>query len=95
LTLICLLLTAAAPKSDTASTIQAAGTLACGIISLAEDWSRDDPHGPLERFDGEICRAVAAAVLGKAAQARVEAYPGESEALDALTARRPMAARRA
>ncbi len=86
--MVCLLLTAASPKPDTAAAIQAAGTLACGVVAPAEDWSRDDPHGPLDAFDTAICRATAAAVLGSAAKARVEAYPGEAEALNALTAQK-------
>ncbi len=83
--LLCLLLTAAALKPDATSAIQAAQTLACGVVAEPEDWSRDDAHGPLREFDTEICRAVAAAVLGSAAKASIQAYPAEADALDALT----------
>lgn len=83
-----LLLVAAAAKPDTAARLQAAGTLDCGVVTPAEDWSRDDPHGPLRDFDTAICRAVAAAVLGNPADAQVKIYPSEADALNALSDRR-------
>jgi len=86
--LIPLLLLAAAPTPDTTARLQAAGALACGVVAEAEDWSRDDPHGPMQAFDTEICRAVAAALLGDPAGARVKTYPSEADALDALADRR-------
>jgi general L-amino acid transport system substrate-binding protein len=85
--LLLLLLAAAAPKPDTAAKLQAAGTLACGVVSEAEDWSHDDPHGPMQKFDTEICRAVAAALLGDPAGARVKTYKSEEDALRALSNR--------
>jgi general L-amino acid transport system substrate-binding protein len=83
--LLCLLLAAAAPKPDTTTAIRSAQSLACGVVAEPEDWSRDDAHGPLSEFDTEICRAVAAAALGSAAKASIQAYPAEADALDALS----------
>jgi general L-amino acid transport system substrate-binding protein len=73
---------------DTAAAIQASQTLVCGVVAEAEDWSRDDPHGPLPEFDTQICRAAAAAVLGSAAGASIQTYPAEAEALGALAAQK-------
>jgi general L-amino acid transport system substrate-binding protein len=83
--LILLLLVAAAPKPDTAARLQAAGTLPCGVVAPAEDWSRDDPHGPMQAFDAAICRAVAAALLANPAAAQIKTYKSEAEALSALS----------
>ena len=43
-------------------------------------------HGNLSALETEICRAVAAAVLGDASAATIQTFPAEPEALNALKA---------
>ncbi len=47
-------------------TVQARGTLNCGVSGAAVAFSTLDPSGEMVGFDADFCRAVAAAVLGDA-----------------------------
>lgn len=47
-------------------TVQARGTLNCGVSGAAVAFSTLDPSGNMVGFDADFCRAVAAAVLGDA-----------------------------
>ena len=38
--------------------------LDCGTVQAADDWNVQDMHGDLSALGGEICRAVAVAILG-------------------------------
>jgi general L-amino acid transport system substrate-binding protein len=56
-------------------------TLNCGVITEPADETKDDTHGDLSAFDGEICRAVAAATHATVA---LHAYPSEALGYAAL-----------
>ncbi len=47
-------------------TVQARGTLNCGVSGAAVAFSTLDPSGEMVGFDADFCRVVAAAVLGDA-----------------------------
>ena len=51
-----------------------------------DDWNGEDVHGNLSALGGEICRAVAVAILGDADGLTIQAFPAEPEALAALKA---------
>jgi general L-amino acid transport system substrate-binding protein len=77
---------AEALPSPTLAAVRAAGHLDCGVVQAVDDWNSEDVHGDLSALEGEVCRAVAAAVLGDAEAASVHAFAGELEALGALKA---------
>jgi general L-amino acid transport system substrate-binding protein len=64
--------------------VKASQKLSCGVTVEVTDWNKEDLHGSLATLGGEICKAVAAAVLGDAAKAHIQPYPVEQEALEAL-----------
>ncbi len=68
--------------------VRAAGTLACGVLTEPADYTHDDSHGPLPAFGVDLCRAVAAAVLGRADAVRVLGLPDEADGFAALAAGR-------
>ncbi len=85
LTPMLLVLLAARPgAASTLETVRARHTLACGVVSEAQDWNKEDLHGDLSALGSEVCRAVAVAALGRADAARITAYPAEPEALAGL-----------
>ena len=86
--LLALLASSASYAGQTLDRVRAAGTLACGSITEPGDYTKDDTHGRTESFGGDICRAVAAAVLGDASRAIVNGYHDEQEGLAALQAGR-------
>lgn len=76
---------AAAPDAaHSLDAVERGGRLACGTIEAAEDWNGQDQHGDLSALTREICRAVAAAILGNADKVDVVAFPGEPDALAGL-----------
>jgi general L-amino acid transport system substrate-binding protein len=75
-----------APTGPVIDAIRAAGHFDCGTVTAADDWNGTDLHGNLSALGGEICRAVAVAILGKADAVEVREFPGEPEALSALRA---------
>jgi general L-amino acid transport system substrate-binding protein len=79
----CAALPAAAP-AQTLDAVRAAKHLKCGVVAASDDWNRTDIHGDLSDLGGEICKAVAIAILGDAATADVPEFPGEPEALTGL-----------
>ena len=75
----------AAPQSLALAAIRAANRLDCAVVRGEEDWNGEDVHGDISAFAGEVCRAVALAVLGEHGTVAVHPYPGEDEAIAALT----------
>ena len=73
-----------ASRAQTLGAVRASGHLECGVVQGVDDWNGEDLHGDLSAFEGEICRAVAAAILGDADTAEIHDFPGELEALRAL-----------
>ena len=64
--------------------VKAASKLSCGLISELEEYNKEDRHGALDALGGEICKAVAVAVLGDGAVVATKTYPVEIEALKGL-----------
>src|SRR5262249_16509555 len=70
-----LALATALPASDagaqTLAAVRQRGQLACGTSTGTAGFSAPDPQGMWRGFDVDICRAVAAAVLGDGSQVRI------------------------
>jgi general L-amino acid transport system substrate-binding protein len=66
------------------ASIKASHHLDCGTVQSADDWNGEDVHGDLSALGGEICRAVAVAILGGSEGLSIQAFPAEPEALAAL-----------
>jgi general L-amino acid transport system substrate-binding protein len=77
---------ASAADAQTLASIKASRHFDCGTVQSADDWNGQDVHGDLSALGGEICRAVAVAILGDAEGLSIHAYPAEPEALAALKA---------
>jgi general L-amino acid transport system substrate-binding protein len=75
----------AARAETTLAKVRAAGALRCGIDVAEAEYSTSDDHGGREAFDGDLCRAVAVAVLGLQAKALVTRYPDDRDSMKALT----------
>jgi len=75
-----------APTGPVIDAIRASGRINCGVVTAGDDWNKTDLHGNLSDLGGEICRAVAVAILGNDDGLRISAFPGEAEALSALRA---------
>ena len=75
----------AAAHETTLARVRAVGVLRCGIDVEEAEYSTTDDHGNREAFDADLCRAVAVAVLGKDAKARVAHYPDDNTAMKGLT----------
>lgn len=57
---------AAAATADTLDDVRSAGELACGVSEGVPGFSNPNSEGVWEGLDADVCRAVAAAVLGDA-----------------------------
>lgn len=75
-----------APTGPVIDAIRASGHIACGTVTAADDWNKTDLHGDLSALGGEICRAIAIAILGTTDGLAIQMFPGEAEALTALRA---------
>ena len=64
--LLALLLAGPAAAGSTLDAVRARGRLVCGVNTTLVGFSAPDAQGRWEGFDVDICRAVAAAVLGNA-----------------------------
>ena len=72
--------------AQTLAAIRASHHLGCGTVQGMDDWNGEDIHGNLSALGGEICRAVAVAILGTDSGLTTTAFPAEPEALAALQA---------
>jgi len=86
--ILSLLLLVCAATASHAGTIldrvRAAGTLACGAVSEPGDDNEDDTHGDTLPFGRDMCRAVAAAVLGDASRVTVYGFRDEADGMAAV-----------
>lgn len=57
--------------------VKSTGTLACGVVDQPDDWGKADVHASLPEFNTDMCRALAAAVLGSGDRARIVSVPSE------------------
>jgi general L-amino acid transport system substrate-binding protein len=76
-----------APLTSTSATltaIRAAGRIDCAVVAPLDDWNGADVHGDLSAFESQICRGLAAAILGDPDTAAIRAFPGEAETIAAL-----------
>ena len=71
-------------RGQTLALVRTAHHLNCGTVQGTDDWNGEDVHGNLSALGGEICRAVAVAVLGTQDGLTIAVYPAEPEALAAL-----------
>ena len=78
----------ACQAATTLDQVRSAGRLVCGSITEPGDYTKDDTHGRTQAFGEDVCRAVAAAVLGDAARVTLNGYHDEQEGLTALQAGR-------
>ncbi len=83
-----LLALVAPAHAQTLAAIRASHHLDCGVVQGVDDWNGEDVHGNLSGLGGEICRAVAVAVLGDSDGLSVHSFPAEPEALEALKTER-------
>lgn len=70
--------------AQTLAAVRASHHLDCGTVQGVDDWNGEDIHGDLSALGGEICRAVAIAILGSADDLAIQVFPAEPEALGAL-----------
>lgn len=82
--LFSLLTLAFTANAQTLASIKASHHLDCGTVQSIDDWNGEDVHGNLSSLGGEICRAVAIAILGDAEGLAIHVFPAELEALTAL-----------
>src|SRR5271169_5243749 len=75
-----------AGHAQTLVAVRASQHLDRGTVEGVEDWNGEDIHGNLSDLGGEICRAVAVAILGNADSVAIHSFPAEPEALAALKA---------
>ena len=68
--------------------VRRAGRLECGTVQNSDDWDGGSIHGDLSAFEGEICRAVAVAILGDRGHLDLHPFPAENEGFQALQAGR-------
>lgn len=74
-----------ADMPTTLAHLRATGILRCGIDVEEAEYTTADDHGNRQAFDADLCRAVAVAVLGKAAQVETTRYPDDHSSIQALT----------
>jgi general L-amino acid transport system substrate-binding protein len=81
-----LLSLASVANAQVLASIKSTNHFDCGTVQSLDDWNGEDIHGDLSALGGEICRAVAVAILGSSDGLAVHAFPAEPEALAALKA---------
>lgn len=73
-------------EGTTLAKIRAAKELNCGVDFEEAEYTNSDSHGNHSAFDLEVCKAIAVAVLGPHATAKVVPYRDEADALAGLKA---------
>jgi general L-amino acid transport system substrate-binding protein len=73
-----------ARAGTTLDRVRRAGTLRCGINRETPEYSTSDDHGAREAFDGDVCRAVAVAILGAKARIVTTEYDDDVASMAAL-----------
>ena len=68
--------------------VRAAGVLACGVTIESEDYSKSESHGDLSSLGLDVCRAVAAVVLGDAGKVTPAVFPDDTKSLAAIASGR-------
>jgi general L-amino acid transport system substrate-binding protein len=81
-----LLALASSANAQILASMKTSHHLDCGTVQSVDDWNGQDIHGDLSALGGEICRAVAVAILGDSEGLSIHTYPAEPEALAALKA---------
>jgi general L-amino acid transport system substrate-binding protein len=76
--------TRVALAGGTLEDVRAAGVLACGVTIESEDYSKSELHGDLSELGLDVCRAVAAVVLGDAGKLTPAVFPDDPKSLDAV-----------
>jgi general L-amino acid transport system substrate-binding protein len=64
--------------------VRAAGTLSCGVTIESEDYSKSEAHGDLSDLGLDVCRAMAAVVLGDAGKVTPVVLPDDTKSLAAV-----------
>ncbi len=64
-----------AAHAQTLAAIRASHHFDCGTVQSIDDWNGADIHGNLSDLGGEICRAVAIAILGTRTAWRFRHFP--------------------
>jgi general L-amino acid transport system substrate-binding protein len=83
--MIALMTCCSACAQTTLEKVRAAGELRCGIDVAEAEYSMSDDHGNREAFDGDLCRAVAAAALGPGARVVMMKYPDDATSVHGLS----------
>jgi general L-amino acid transport system substrate-binding protein len=78
---------AGAAPAQTLDAVKARGTLQCGVAGTLPGFSAPDAQGAMRGIDADICRAVAAAVLGDAEKVTFVRASSPLEGLGALERR--------
>ena len=78
----------AAQAGATLDGVQARGVLACGVNTGVAGFSQPDSQGTWRGLDTDICRAIAAAVLGDATKVRFVPLSGQRKRRGGGTLRR-------
>jgi general L-amino acid transport system substrate-binding protein len=73
-----------AHAGTTLERVRQTGTLRCGINQETPEYSSSDDHGARAAFDGDLCKAVAVAILGPNARVVTTGYDDDVTSMDAL-----------
>jgi general L-amino acid transport system substrate-binding protein len=76
--------TCVALAGGTLDDVRAAAVLACGVTIESEDYSKSESHGDLSDLGLDVCRAVAAVVLGDASKVTPAVFPDDTKGLAAV-----------
>ncbi len=66
--------------------VKARGSLICGAVTPPDDFNKEDAHAAMPAFNSDLCRGIAAAVLGSADKGQYAEFPSELTGFEALRA---------